>query len=227
MHSSQYKYDRHFLAVDCVIFGYEKDTLKLLISHRRFQPAQGDWSLLGGWVGEEETVEEAASRVLQQITGLKDIYLDQVSVFSDPQRDSGGRVISVVFYAMIRIDKYDRDLVQEHGAVWCPLGEMPDLIFDHNVMVAAAHKKLKQKASYELIGDNLLPSHFTFLQLRTLYEAIFQRKFDPGNFRKKVQSLRQLERLNDKNTTDSKKGAYYFRFRKQKDSFIKQRVVKL
>lgn len=227
MHSSQYKHARHYLAVDCVIFGYENDTLKILLSHRRFQPAQGDWSLLGGWVGEEETVEEAASRVLHQITGLKDIYLEQVSVFSDPRRDPGGRVISVVFFAMIRIDKHDKDLVNEHGAVWCPFNDMPELIFDHNKMADVAHKKLKQKASYELIGEDLLPVRFTFIQLRTLYEAVFQRKFDPGNFRKKVQSLKMLEKLSDKNTTDSKKGAYYFRFRKHKDSFIKKRVVKL
>jgi 8-oxo-dGTP diphosphatase len=223
---SFYTHSKHYLAVDCVIFGYEHETLKILLSHRPFEPAQGEWSLMGGWVEENETVEEAASRVLNQITGLKDIFLEQVSVFSEPKRDPGGRVISIVFYAMIRIDKQDKELVQEHGAVWCPISEMPKLIFDHNRMVTAAHNKLKHKASYEVIGENLMPSRLTFIQLRTLYEAIFQRRFDPGNFRKKVLSLKILERLNDKNTSDSKKGAFYFHFRKHKDSFIKERVVK-
>jgi 8-oxo-dGTP diphosphatase len=227
MVTSQYPYAKHHLAVDCVILGYENDTLKILLSQRRFKPAEGFWSLLGGWVGEDETVDEAAARVLFQITGLKDIFLEQVHVFSEPQRDPGGRVISIVFYAMIRIDKHDKDLVQEHGAMWFPLDKMPELIFDHNEMVRFAHDKLKQKASYELIGGDLLPSRFTFLQLRTLYEAIFQRRFDPGNFRKKMLSLKMLERLNDKNTTDSKKGAYYYRFKKQENSFIKERIVKV
>jgi 8-oxo-dGTP diphosphatase len=227
MPSSQYTFLKHHVAVDCIIFGYENDQLKILLSHRRFQPQEGAWSLLGGWVGEKETVEEAAIRVLYQITGLKNIYLEQVQVFSDPQRDPGGRVISVVFYAMIRIDKHDKDLVQAHDAEWFPLDEMPELIFDHNKMVEFAHERLKQKASYELIGSDLLPSRFTFLQLRILYEAVFQRPFDPGNFRKKVLSLKLLERLNDKNTTDSKKGAYYYRFRNQANSFIRERVVKI
>jgi 8-oxo-dGTP diphosphatase len=227
MPTSQYTYTKHHVAVDCIIFGYENDTLKILLSHRRFQPAEGAWSLLGGWVGEDETVEEAAARVLYQITGLKNIYLEQVQVFSDPRRDPGGRVISVVFYAMIRIDKHDKDLVQEHGAMWFALNEMPELVFDHNRMVEYAHEKLKLKASYELIGEDLLPSRFTFLHLRTLYEAVFRRKFDPGNFRKKVESLKVLERLKDKNTTDSKKGAFYYRFRKHTNSFIKERVVKI
>lgn len=226
MPASLYKHPKHLVAVDCIIFGYEDDKLKLLLSPRRFEPAQGEWSLMGGWVQDTETVEKAAERVLYQITGLKDIYLEQVYVFSNPVRDPGGRVISVVFYAMIRIDKHDKDLVKEHGAVWWTFSEKPDLIFDHNQMVEYAHEKLKLKAGYSLIGKNLLPERFTILQLRTLYEAIFQREFDPGNFRKKILSLRVLEKLKDKNTTASKKGAYYYRFKKHSEEFIHERIVK-
>lgn len=221
-----YIHPKHYVAVDCVIFGYENEKLKLLLARRGFQPAKGEWSLMGGWVHDDETVEEAAERVLFQITGLKDIYLEQVQVFSDPERDPGGRVISVIFYAMIRIDKHDKDLVNENGAVWWTFSEIPDLVFDHNQMVKIAHEKLKQKASYSLIGESLLPGKFTILQLRSLYEAIFQRQFDPGNFRKKILSLRMLERLNHKNTTDSKKGAFYYRFKKHNDKFINERIVK-
>jgi 8-oxo-dGTP diphosphatase len=223
---SLYKHPKHLVAVDCIIFGYEDDELKLLLSPRRFQPAQGEWSLMGGWVQDNETVEKAAERVLYQITGLKDIYLEQVHVFSNPERDPGGRVISVVFYAMIRIDKHDKDLLKEHGAVWWTFSEKPDLIFDHDQMVEYAHEKLKLKAGYSLIGENLLPEKFTILQLRTLYEAIFQRKFDPGNFRKKILSLKVLEKLKDKNTTASKKGAFYYRFKKHPEEFIHKRIVK-
>jgi len=227
MTTSQYKFPTHHVAVDCIIFGYENEKLKLLLSHRRFEPEQGKWSLLGGWVEENETVEKAAERVLLQYTGLKDIYLEQVHVFSDPARDPGGRVISIVFFAMIRIDKHDKELVTEHGAKWWAFNKKPALVFDHDQMVEHAHEKLKLKASYELIGKNLLPSKFTVLQLRILYEAIFQRSFDPGNFRKKILSLKILERLDVKNTTDSKRGAYYYSFRKENGLSFSERIVKL
>jgi 8-oxo-dGTP diphosphatase len=191
------------------------------------EPARGEWSLLGGWVLENETVEEAAERVLYQITGLKHIFLEQVKVFSDLNRDPGGRVISVTFYAMIRIDKHDRELVKKHGAKWWIFNKHPNLIFDHNQMVVAAHEKLKWKASHELIGQDLLPSKFTLLQLRKMYETVFQREFDPGNFRKKILSLKVLDKLDDKNTVDSKKGAYYYRFRKDTELSVLERIVKL
>ncbi len=225
--TSGYKYLKHHVAVDCIIFGYEKNALKLLLTRRVFEPEKGKWSLVGGWLRKNETVEEAAARVLLQFTGLKDIYLEQVHVFSDPERDFGGRVISIAFYAMIRIDQHDKKLVEKHGAKWWNFNKIPDLIFDHNEMLESAHEKLKLKASYELIGERLLPSRFTMLQLRKLYEAIFQYSFDPGNFRKKVLSLRVLKKLNLKNTTESKRGAYYFSFRKKSEFPLSDRIVKL
>ncbi|MBN1952313.1 MAG: NUDIX hydrolase [Bacteroidales bacterium] len=226
MSDSHYQYPKHHVAVDCIIFGYEKDILKVLLSHRRFQPAQGDWSLIGGWIREEETAEKAAERVLVEITGLKDIYLEQVEVFSKLDRDPGGRVISIVFYAMIRLDKHDSVLAEKHGTGWIAYNKIPKLVFDHEQMLLAAHEKLKLKASYELIGQNLLPTKFTLTQLRKLYEAIFQRKFDPGNFRKKVLSLGMLEKQTDKNTSDSKKGAYYYRFENKEENLIRDNIVK-
>ncbi len=225
--TSGYKYSKHHVAVDCIIFGYEKNILKLLLTRRIFEPEKGKWSLVGGWLKENETVEEAATRVLLQFTGLKDIYLEQVHVFSDPDRDFGGRVISIAFYAMIRIDQHDKKLVEKHGAKWWNFNKIPGLIFDHDRMVESAHEKLKLKASYELIGEKLLPGKFTILQLRRLYEAIFQHSFDAGNFRKKVLSLRALKKLNIKNTTDSKRGAYYFSFNKKNDFSLSDRIVRL
>ncbi len=222
-----YKHSKHLVAVDCIIFGYEKGQLKILLSRRRFQPAKGKWSLMGGWVGENETVKKAAERVLSEITGLKEIYLEQVSVFSDPARDPGGRVISVAFYAMIYINRQDTELVKQHRAKWWPFEKKPELIFDHNRMVESAHERLKVKAGYELIGEDLLPEKFTILQLRRLYEAVFQQPIDPGNFRKKVLSLKILEKLAEKNTDDSRKGAYYYQFNHHPESIIKERIVKI
>ena len=220
------QHPKHYLAVDCSIFGYEEGELKLLLYPRGFEPSLGKWSLMGGFVQENESVEEAARRVLLQTTGLKDIFLEQASLFSKPDRDPGARVISMNFVALIRIDIHDKDLVRENGAHWWPVTKLPSLVFDHEIMVENALALLQQKASIDLIGKELLPDRFTLMQLRNLYEAIFQKTFDPGNFRKKVLSIGVLERLNLKNTTESKKGAYYYRFKTGETGARSERIVK-
>lgn len=220
------QYARHFLAVDCAILGYEEGELKLLLYPRGFEPALGNWSLMGGFVQDDESLESAAMRVLLQTTGLKDIYLEQVAAFSDPKRDPGARVITMMFMALIRIDKHDKDLVRENGAHWWPITKLPPMIFDHHEMFMKSLDLLQQNASTDLIGRELLPEKFTLMQLRCLYEAIFQRSFDPGNFRKKILSLNVLERLNIKNTTESKKGAFYYQFKKNASEQKIDRIVK-
>jgi len=226
MSADSYNQVKHLLAIDCAIFGYEEGEVKLLLFQRGIEPAKGEWSLPGGWVNGSESVEAAAQRVLLKITGLSNIFLEQVHVFSDPVRDPGGRVVSVLFYALIIIQNHDKELVRNHGAHWFPIEKVPPLIFDHNNMVKMALEKLRAKASYELIGEQLLPEEFTLLQLRQLYDAIFQRKFDPANFRKKVLSLNALRRLKAKNTTESKRGAYYYKF-KETSAKPGERIVKL
>ncbi len=211
--TSYNNHPKHFVAVDCAIFGYTEGELKVLLYPRSFEPSQGRWSLMGGFVQETESVEEAARRVLYQTTGLNDIFLEQVMAFSDPNRDLGSRVISIAFVALIPIHKHNKELVNESGALWWPVTNIPPLIFDHGNMVKLALESLQKKATSELTGKELLPGKFTLMQLRNLYDAIFQRTFDPGNFRKKVLSLNVLEKLNAKNTTESKKGAYYYKFK--------------
>ncbi|NJO92280.1 MAG: NUDIX hydrolase [Chloroflexia bacterium] len=177
--------EKHLVAVDCAIFGYEENELKLLLFHRALPPSKGEWSLVGGWVNTDESVDNAAIRVLQKITGLHDIFMEQVQVFSKPNRDPGGRVITILFNALIDIEKHNKDLVREYGAHWWPVTKLPELIFDHNEMAKAAHNQLQAKASYGLIGLDLLPEEFTITQLRQLYNSIFLKEFDPGNFRKR------------------------------------------
>lgn len=213
MLSNIYIQSKQLVSVDCIIFGYEKQDLKLLVFNRKIEPSLGELSLVGGWVNDDESVEDAARNVLLRITGLTDIFMEQVRVFSKIDRDPGGRVISVAFYALIPIDKHDTELVEKHGAQWISIKKLPKLIFDHDIMVKKALEKVRLKASYELIGKELLPEKFTILQLRQLYNAIFTKKFDPGNFRKKILSLKKLERLDIKNTSESKKGAYYYKFK--------------
>jgi len=205
--------EKILVAVDCAIFGYHNGELKLLLFKREKEPEIGHWSLIGGWVNNNESVEDAAHRVLQRITGLHDIFMDQVSVFSEPHRDPGGRVISIVFYSLIVIDEERFKLSSEFGAEWWPVCKVPNLIFDHQQMLCASMEKLRQNASYHLVGKELLPEHFTITQLRNLYNSIFSRNIDPGNFRKKVLSLNVLERLDQKDTSNSKKGSYYYRFK--------------
>lgn len=221
-----YDQPKHHVAVDCVIFGYEDDDLKLLLYPRRFEPSFHDWSLMGGFVQEGESMDSAARRVLKLTVGLENIYLDQAGGFSEPERDPGARVISMAYYSLIRINEHDKDLVAQRGGKWFSISSTPKLVFDHDEMVDNALKKLQHKATYELIGKDLLPDFFTLTQLNNLYNAIFQRSFDAGNFRKKIASLKVLDRLATKQTDTSKRGAFYFRFKENIDHDIYDRIVK-
>ncbi len=221
------KHPKFYVAVDCVIFGYENDELKLLLYPRGFEPVKGSWSLMGGFVQENESCDESALRVLKNTTGLEDIYLEQVKVFSKPEREEFARVISIAYVSLIRIDKYDKQLADEHNAQWWSVTNLPPLIFDHQNIVDNALKELQQEASYNLVGKDLLPDMFTIIQLRQLYDAIYQRTFDPGNFRKKILSLGLLEKLKIKNATDSKKGAFYYRFKPGMNVKEIERIIKL
>jgi 8-oxo-dGTP diphosphatase len=217
---------RHYVAVDCVILGYQDEELKLLLYPRSFEPYKGQWSLLGGFVQDQESADEAAARILKQTTGLEEIFLEQVASFSEPNRDLEARVISLAYYALIRIDLHDEERVKENGAFWISINQLPQLIFDHRQMFEKALVKLQQKAGYSLCGSELLPELFTLIQLRKLYEAIFQREFDPGNFRKKILSLGVLEKLSLKDVSESKKGAFYYKAKSNINEIDTDRIVK-
>ncbi len=222
-----YNHPKQLIAVDCIIFGFENDELKLLVFERWIEPHKGKLSLLGGLVNPDESVTNAAKRVLNQISGLDDIYMEMVDVFSEVNRDSGGRVISVAYYALLEINEQNKQLIEKNSAKWISLLKHPKLILDHNEMLEKAIEKLRIKASYDLIGEHLLPRKFTLLQLRKLYNAIFNKEFDPGNFRKKVLSLNALQQLPEKDTNESKRGAFYYRFRKRKTNSTLQQIFKI
>lgn len=207
---------RHLVAVDCIIFGFEDAKLKLLIMKRKVDPMEGAWSLVGGFVQEGESTDSAATRVLQLTTGIDDIYMDQLKCYGDVQRDTGARVISIAYYALIRIQEHDRVLATEYGAHWLSLEQIPELIFDHSQMIQDALARLRDKARFHPLGFELLPEKFSLPQLRNLYEAIYQRELDKRNFRKKVLAMGILEKLDEKDKSTSKKGAHLYRFDKQK-----------
>jgi len=219
-------YPQHYVAVDCVILGYQDEEIKLLLYPRSFEPYKGQWSLLGGFVQDNESADDAAVLILKQTTGLEQIFLEQVASFSEPNRDPESRVISLAYYALIRIDLIDQKQVKESGAFWISINKLPDLIFDHQEMFEKALVKLQQKAGYSLCGSELLPEMFTLIQLRKLYEAIFQREFDPGNFRKKILSLGVLEKLSVKDASESRKGAFYYKAKSNIGEIDVNRIVK-
>lgn len=203
---------RFYVSVDCIIFGFDKGSLKLLLLKRNFEPAKGSWSLMGGFVQDGESVDDAAKRVLAELTGLENVYMEQVGTFGEVDRDPGERVISVAYYALININEYDRNLVQQHNAHWAEINEIPPLVFDHPQMVKQARIMLQKKASSEPIGFNLLPSLFTLFQLQSLYEAIYGEPFDKRNFRKRVADLNYIEKTDKIDKTGSKRGAALYKF---------------
>jgi 8-oxo-dGTP diphosphatase len=202
------------VAVDCIIFGYDilEKEIKLLLLKRLFEPAQGRWSLTGGFVKEHESLDAAASRILRNLTGLDSVYMKQSYAYGDTDRDPGARVISVAYFALIAIRDIDRDLAQQNSVNWRSISKLPDMIFDHNPMVKRALNDLQNQIKIKPVGFELLPEKFTLVQLQDLYEAIYQRRVDKRNFRKKIVSMGILEKLNEKEKETSKKGAYYYKF---------------
>lgn len=210
------RYNKLYIALDCIIFGFDEGELKLLLIKRNFEPAKGQWSLVGEFMNEDESLDEAAYRILTNLTGLKDVYMSQLYSHGDVNRDPGARVISVSYYSLINIQNHDAQLVKDNSAHWRPLSKIPPLVFDHSTMVEMALKRLRKEAKVKPIGFELLPQKFTLPQLQSLYEAIYSKTLDKRNFRKNMLSMGLLEKLDEKEKENSKKGAYYYQFNEHK-----------
>ncbi|MET3982054.1 8-oxo-dGTP diphosphatase [Mucilaginibacter sp. UYP25] len=201
---------RILAAVDCIIFGFDGWNIKLLLVERDLDPEKGKWSLMGGFIHPSESPEDAANRVLEERTGLKNVYMDQFRVFGKPDRDPVERTLSVAYFALIDIQKYEKQLTNANHPEWFLLDEMPDLVFDHAEMVAIAKKQLRYKAALHPILFQLLPERFTIPQLQSLYEGVYQTEFDDRNFSRKLLSTGLLIKLAEKDKQSSKKGAFYY-----------------
>ncbi len=213
---TRYKNQKHFLvAVDCIVFGFDGQNLKILLIKRGFEPQKGKWSLMGGFVQPEESADEAASRILKGLTGLEGVYLEQLHVFSKPERDPIERTFSISYFALIDILRYQTQLNDEYHAEWFLLSEMPDLIFDHAEMVSMARKKLRYRAAMHPLLFELLPERFTIPLLQNLFEDVFETTFDKGNFSRKITSTGMLLKQKEKDKAGSKKGAFYFKLDKR------------
>ena len=189
---------KFYVAVDCIILGFNNKELNVLLYKRSFEPMKGQWSLMGGFVKSGESVDEAASRVLTDCTGIEHLFMEQIGAYGDVSRDLGERVISVAYYSLVNMNDFSPEILENHNATWTKISELPDLIFDHNQMINDTLSVLKKKAASRPIGFNLLPEQFTLPQLQTLYEAIYQTLLDKRNFRKKLNAMDILEKLDIK-----------------------------
>jgi 8-oxo-dGTP diphosphatase len=215
--------DTHLIAVDCIIMGFKDNDLHVLAAKRQFEPMKGGWSLMGGFVNQGESINEAAGRVLDEFTGIDGIFMEQLGAYGEVERDSGERVVSIAYYALVDMDKFDTSLVEKYDARWISISHLPELIFDHNKMVKDTINTLQRRAAVKPIGFNLLGDQFTLPSLQSLYEAIYQETIDKRNFRKKILSMDILEKLDEKDKSSSKRGAFYYQFNKDKyDQLIQQ-----
>lgn len=204
-----------FVSVDCIVFGFEENKLKLLIGRRKMDPGRGEWSLYGGFVGQNESLTDAAKRVLFDLTGLEKIYMKQVGAFGAVDRDPGERVISVAYCALINVQDYDNRLLEKYGVEWVDINKLPRLYSDHNLMVKKAISLLRLHLSSEPLSFNLLPELFTLTQLQKVYEGILGEEIDKRNFRKRVKMMDFIEKTDEIDKVTSRRGAALYRFNKK------------
>lgn len=230
----------HQLSIDCVIFGYRERELKVLVPKVNIEVPL--WTLPGGFIKQEESIDDAAKRILEERTGLKDIYLEQYRVFGEPTRinqeisenlnklknqviENGmlsdtdvkwlsRRFISIGYYALVDINKVSpKTGVFDESVDWYNVKEIPQMIMDHNEMVNMALETLRQYLDQKLIGFNLLPETFTMKEVQELYEAVYDKPFARNNFQKKILDMNVLERLEKKFTGAANKAPYLYKFR--------------
>lgn len=218
-----YEYPRAALTVDCVVFGYDDAELKVLLIQRNLPPFQGKWALPGGFVRVEETLDEAARRELSEETGLTKLFLEQLYTFGDIDRDPRERVVSVGYYALVKLmDHRVKAATDAQDAAWFEVKKLPPVAFDHRKIFEAALARLKGKVRYEPIGFELLPPKFTLSQLQHLYETVLERALDKRNFRKKILSMDLLIQLDEYHTGVAHRSPRLYRFDEKKYKMLKK-----
>lgn len=193
-----YEYPRPAVTADCVIFGFDKGELKVLLIERGIEPYLGKWALPGGFINMDEDSETCAKRKLVQETGLENIYMEQLYTFSAVERDPRYRVISIAYYALVNLSDYNAQAGTDTTCVkWFAISDVPVLAFDHAKILDMAKERLKGKIKYQPIGFELLPEKFTMPDLHCLYETVLQTELDNRNFRKKILGYNLLIDLNE------------------------------
>lgn len=201
------------LSVDCVVFGFEKNKLEVLLIKRKGNPKKENWALPGGFVLKTETLDEAAVRILDETSNVKNIYLEQIHAFSKIDRFPLRRVISVAYFALIDPEKHSlKPGIDTTDVQWFPANEKIDFPFDHYEIFERALKQLRQRVKIKPIGFELLPKKFSLTQLQSLYECILGETLDKRNFRKKILGLKMLIPLNDYQKGVAHRAARLYKF---------------
>jgi 8-oxo-dGTP diphosphatase len=207
-----YAYPRPALATDCVVFGFDEGDLKVMLIKRGLEPFAGRWALPGGFVQAEETIDATARRELREETGLHDVFLEQLYTFGDLKRDPRERVVSVAYYALVKLSDHRVKAASDaREARWFPAFSPPRLAFDHAAILAVARQRLQGKVRYQPIGFELLPPKFTLSELQHLYEAVLGIELDKRNFRKKILKMGLLVGLEER-TEAAHRPAQLFRY---------------
>ncbi len=209
------QYPKVLVSVDCIIFGFEGKDLQVLIGKRKMDPGRDEWSLYGGFVGKDEGLEDAANRVILELTGMKGLYIRQVGAFGRIDRDPGERVISVAYCTLINVKDYDDSLRKEHQLEWVSLKDLPPLYSDHSTMIANAIAQIRRRINTEPLSFKLLPEQFTLTQLQHVFEAILGQELDKRNFRKRIKDLVFIEKTDHVDKVMSKRAAALYRFNKK------------
>lgn len=201
------------LSVDAVVFGYESGTISVLLIKRKYEPFKGKWAIPGGFVLDDESLEEAVERELREETGIKINYLEQLYTFGNPKRDPRNRVVSVAYFGLIKPSAFKIFASTDAEEVaWFKINELPELSFDHDEILNLAITRLQGKITYQPIGFELLDNKFPFSDLEKLYTTLLGREIDRRNFRKKILSLNILDELNEKFSKGSGRPANLFKF---------------
>ncbi len=212
--------DRHTVAVDIVLFTIQEGSLKVLLVRRDRLPFRGRWSLPGGFVRTDESVDEAALRELQEETNIGNVYLEQLYTFGDRDRDPRGRVVTVAYYALVNSRSFQVRGKPDAAAAWSAVKRLPELAFDHGRIVEYALERLRNKINYTTVGFQVLPRQFTLTELQSAYEVILNQRLDKRNFRKKMLQLGILKGTGQFNTNGRQRPARLY-------TFAEPKVIKL
>ena len=201
------------LSVDCVVFGYHKGQVSVLLVERDAEPFKGSWALPGDLVNLDEDMDEAAGSVLRKLTGLENIFMEQFYSFGSVQRHPAGRVATVAYYSLVNSDEYKPKASAWIKSIqWFDIRSLPKLAFDHDQILDKGIRTLQRRVRYRPVGFELLPTKFTLSELQELYEALLNAKFDKPNFRKKILSMELLRPLEEVQENVSHRPAKLFQF---------------
>lgn len=214
------------LTVDAVVFGYDEGNISVLLVKRKFEPFKDEWALPGGFVLENENLEQAVERELAEETGVKINYLEQLYTFGGLQRDPRGRIVSVAYFGLVKPSAFKLSAsTDSEEAKWFNIEKLPKLAFDHKAILKTAIERLRGKITYEPIGFELLDKKFPFSDLEKLYTTLLNREIDRRNFKKKINSLKVLDELDEKVSVGPGRPASLFSFNKKRYFQLKKEGI--